>query len=568
MTIEEKRGLIRCALEEEKPELVLKNCLVADVFTGEFRKGDVAVSHGRIAGVGRFRGEREIDLKGQVLAPGFLDAHVHLESSMACPSLFARSILPRGTTTVVADPHEIANVAGLEGVRYLMEDAEKAPVNIYFMLPSCVPLNSLDHNGAALGPRELRELRDHPRVLGLGEMMDYEGAARGEPELLQKIELLESGVIDGHAPSLSGKALQAYRIAGVMTDHECSTWDEALDRLRNGFFVQVREGSAARNLTAILSGAVKAGVPLDRFVFCTDDMHLEDAQTKGHIDNCVRLAVKLGVSPIQAVRMATLNPARLYGLRDLGAVAPGYRADLVVLDSADSLRVTGVFKDGVPMDQLPVSTEKTPAPPRVTQSVHVPDLPDTCFRMKTAAHFPVIGVISGQIITKKLDLPLPGRDGWFEPSGGLLKLAVIQRHDGSGRVGLGAVQGFGLNHGAIASTVAHDSHNLIVIGDNDRDMLLAARELRRCQGGYTVVSGGQVKKTLPLPMAGLFTDDDSLDLAGELREMTAICRGLGVPDTIDPYQNLSFISLPVIPELRLTDEGIYDVLENKFLRGQ
>ena len=558
------KTLLDVSLGRRRADLVLKNARIADVFTETLREGDVAIKDGVVAGVGSYRGEREEDLGGAVVAPGFIDAHMHLESSMVTPSILAETLLRRGTTAVVADPHEIANVCGPQGVEYLMRDSENSPLDVFFSLPSCVPLGENDHNGGTFSARDVERFAADPRVAGLGEVMDWKAVLDGDPELLRKIELMEEKTVDGHAPGLSGKGLQAYRLAGIETDHECSSYEEALERLRAGFIVQVREGSAAKNLTAILSGALRDGIPLDRFVFCTDDVHLDDAEENGHIDRNVRMAIRLGVEPVRAVRMATLNAARAYGMKDRGAVAPGHRADLIVLDDLGSVSIREVYKGGVPLSELPRRAEKTPAGEALTHSVRIPKLSPDCLRMP-AREFPVIGIVPGQLVTRKLVRKLPEKDGLFAPADGVLKAAVVQRHDGSGRIGLGAVEGFGLKNGAAASTVAHDAHNLIVVGDNDADMLAAVEELKACGGGYTLVSGGRALKTVRLNIAGLFTDDRSADLGRELRELAALARGMGVPEGIDVFQNLSFLSLPVIPELRITDDGVFDVGEGRYL---
>lgn len=565
LNIREKKKLIACAAGEAEPDIVLKNATIADVFTETLFQGDIAVLDGRIAGVGSYSARHEVDCSGRIVAPGFLDAHMHLESSMTSPSMLAPALLARGTTAVIADPHEIANVCGIEGVRWLMRDSAQTPLDVFFALPSCVPLSENDHSGAVFGADDMKALRGDSRVSGLGEVMDAAAAASGDIAMLEKIELMEGGTIDGHAPGFAGRQLQAYRAAGVQTDHECSTWEEALERLRAGFIVQVREGSAAKNLKAILTGALRDGVSLDRFVFCTDDVHLDDVAENGHIDRNIRMAVSLGVAPVTAIKMATLNAARAYGLNDRGAVCPGFLADLVVLGNLKTFSIHEVYKNGVPLRELPSSFGKTPAGPRLTHSVNIPPLSPDCFRLKAFSKFPVIGIVPGELITRRLTLPLPGQDGVFTPADDILKIAVVQRHDGSGRVGVGAVKGFGLKNGAAASTVGHDSHNLIVIGDNDADMLAAVEELKACGGGYTLVRGGKPVKTVRLEIAGLFTDDRKVHLPEELKEMSAIAHRMGVPENIDVFQNLSFLSLPVIPALRITDSGIYDVETRTFL---
>jgi len=563
---EEKKRLMHTSLGEEEPDIVLKNAGIVDVFTEKLFTADIAVRDGYIAGVGDYHGAREIDMTGKIIAPGFVDAHVHIESSMVAPSIFAKKVLPCGTTTVIADPHEIVNVAGLKGLEYILKDSEACKLNIYYVLPSCVPLNQYDNNGAVFDVEQMKKICENPHIVGLGEVMNYEAVTACNQDLLEKIELLQPKTIDGHAPGLSGKKLQAYRIAGVDTDHECSEYEGALERLRAGFIVQIREGSAAKNLTRIISGALKDGISFDRFVFCTDDVHLADTAKHGHINHNIKMAIRLGLDPIRAIKLATLNPARVYGLKDIGAVAPGFRADLVVLNSLDELSIADVYKDGVSIHEIEYHDVKTEAPDKITNSVHVPKLEKSCLELTVHGEFPVIGVIPGEIVTKKLMMQLPQENGTFAPRDDLLKIAVVQRHDGSGRIGLGVVKGFGLKNGAVASTVAHDAHNLIVIGDNDADMLAAIEELKACGGGYTIVRGGKAVNTLKLRIAGLFTDDQSADMIEQLRGMADCAHRMGVPENIDVFQNLSFLSLPVIPELRITDIGLFDVAENQFIK--
>jgi adenine deaminase len=565
MELKEKRGLMRVSLGQEEPDLVLKYADIIDVFTEKIYTADIAVKGGYIVGIGAYHGAREIDMTGKFVAPGFIDAHVHLESSMVAPGIFARKVLPCGTTTVIADPHEIANVSGIDGIRYIMEDSGHCGLNVYFVLPSCVPLSESDHNGGVFGKKEMKELLAHPRVVGLGEVMNYEAVLEGNADLLDKIELLQGKTIDGHSPGLTGKKLQAYRFAGVETDHECSDYPSALERLRAGFIVQIREGSAARDLTRILSGALRDGISLERFVFCTDDLHLADVAKQGHINHNIKMAIDLGLEPIKAIKLATLNPARAYGLKDLGAVAPGCRADLVILDSLEDVSIADVYKDGISVSGLDCPAETVKPAEKLTHSVHIPPLPADSLELRVRGEFPVIELVPGQIITRHIKMLLPNRDGIFIPQNDLLKIAVIQRHDGSGRVGVGVVKGFGLEGGAVASTVAHDAHNLIVVGDSDCDMLAAVEELKRCGGGYTVVSGGRAVRTLPLPVAGLFTDDRNVDMICALSDMAIAAHAMGVPEDIDVFQNLSFMSLPVIPELRITDSGLFDVVENRFI---
>lgn len=562
-----RNELLSVARGERPAELVLKHATIVDVCTESLYTGDIAIHKGYIAGIGEYDGIRQEIFTGKFVAPGFIDTHVHIESSMVSPSIFASRVLPHGTTTMIADPHEIVNVCGARGLDYMLENAEKTPVDIYFMLPSCVPLSPLEHNGAAYGAEDMKRHRGDSRVLGLGEAMDYLSVISGAPEIYEKIGLMEDKVIDGHSPMVGGKQLQAYRLGGVQTDHECSTYTQALERLQAGMYVQVREGSAARNLTDIITGAVQNGISCDRLLFCTDDKHLEDVSSMGHIDYNIRRAIACGLSPVTAIRIASLNAAQAYGLKDRGMVAAGTRADLVVLSDLSSLAIERVYKGGRLTDRAMC----TPAPanrnafPELYRTVHLAPLTSADLRLPVSDAFPVMEMLPGQIITKRVDMPLPEENGCFAPREGLLKIAVIQRHTASGDVGVGVVKGFGLQNGAIATTIAHDSHNLIVIGDNDGDMLLAAQELEACGGGCTVVSGSRVLYTLPLPVAGLFTDDPSDDVEGGLREILRISRSLGVKEKFDPVINLSFMALTVIPELRVTDLGLFDVTENKLL---
>ncbi len=566
--------LLETARGDRPAEIVFRGAEVLNVFTGEWRREDVAVSQGTIVGVGVYEGEREVDCRGKYLVPGFIDAHLHVESSMLTPAGMAAEVLPSGTTTLIADPHEIANVCGLAGLRYMLDAAKSLPLSLFFMLPSCVPATKWDQGGAVLGAKELCSLLDDPQVLGLGEVMDFPAVCRGEPGLLDKLRAFEGRVIDGHAPLLSGKALQAYRLAGIDTDHECSDGAEALEKLRAGFAVLVREGSAAHNLQTILTAVKEAGGGIDRLAFCTDDKHVEDIRRDGHIRHNIRQAIALGIPAADAYRMASWNAARIYGLRGYGAVAPGYRADLVLLDNRNQAAVHAVYTGGVCRWQAgqPIpAVEGIPVPASLRDTVHL-RAPETepigtkplVLPVPPDGVFPVMELVPYQINTRRRDLVVPVRDGVFQAGGEFLKAAVLERHHATGRIGLGVVKGMGLR-GTAASTVAHDSHNLIVVGDRDEDMLLAIRELERCGGGYTLVRDGEVMATLPLPVAGLMTDRPADEVNAILRRMADLARGMGVPEWADPFQTMSFLSLPVIPELRLTDHGIFDVMEQRYV---
>lgn len=566
MNCAQKQRLIAFAAGGRVAELVLKNATIVDVFTGTLFEADIAIQEGFIVGVGSYHGEREIDLTGRFVAPGFIDAHMHIESSMLVPSLFSAEVLPFGTTTLIADPHEIVNVAGAEGFRYMLEESEAAAANIYFMLPSSVPADRLANNGGVFDAEDMKPFLNHPRVLGLGEVMNPQDVISSRPDITQKIDLMGNRPIDGHAPALTGKGLQAYRLAGIQTDHECDNFEQALEKLRAGFTVQIREGSAAKNSRNIITGALKAGISLEHFVFCTDDKHPTHIRTEGHIDGIIRTAIALGVAPVTAYQMATLNAARLYGLEDLGAVAPGRRADLVVLRNLERVEIESVYKVGVMFEKRP-KRAVLPDFPALRMSVRITALPEDCFSLSPFGPFPVIGLCDRQITTclEMTELPTDSK-GEFAPGNDLLKIAVVQRHDHSGRVGVGVIRGFGLQNGAIASTVSHDSHNLIVVGDNDSDMLSAVEALKTSQGGYVIVSAGKVS-LLPLPIAGLMNDDPDYDLESQLSLMLSLARSLGVKDGVDPFMTLSFMALTAIPEIRITDYSVYDAVNHRFLTG-
>lgn len=570
--MQERQNIRRLAALGEIPaELVLKNARIVNLFSGRIIDADVAVQDGVIVGVGSYRGGKEIDLRGRYLTPGLIDAHLHIESSMVSPKLFLERVLPWGTTALIADPHEIVNVLGAEGMHYLLRETENVPADVYAMLPSCVPANKLEQNGCPFTAADMEEFANHPRVLGLGEVMDASAVLSGDGEMEKKLRLCRDKVIDGHAPGLSSRELQAYRLSGVLTDHECVGWEEALCKLEQGFYIQIREGSAARNLEAIVTGMLKDKVPGDRFLFCTDDKHLDDIKKEGHIRWNVKKAVSLGLDPITALRMATLNPARAYGLRDTGAVAPGYKADLVVWDNLTDFNPLAVYKDGKLISEngspVEIAPRGVPIPDGTARrTVKLPSLQEKDFVLKAERDFPVVEVIPHEIVTRKRVMTLPSDgEGNFKPGGDLLKIAVIERHGKKNRMAVGVISGIGLKGGAIAATVAHDSHNLLVVGDSNADMLAAVKALEACQGGYAIAAGGKALMLQPLPVAGLFTDDPDSGIEENVAEMLRLARKMGVREGIDPFTTLSFMALPVIPELRVTDAGVYDVSEGKIL---
>jgi adenine deaminase len=563
MPWEKMQARLQAARGERPADLVLTGAMVADVYTGEWLRRDVALFDGVIAGLGDYDGPR-LDLRDRYLLPGFIDGHLHLESSMLTPREFARSLLPLGTTTVVADPHEIANVWGTDGLDYLLEASRGLPLDIFYLLPSCVPASPLETSGARLEATDLEPYRQRAGILGLAEVMNFPGVISGDEALLEKIALFPQGPIDGHAPLLSGKALNAYRLAGVGSDHECTRAEEALEKLELGFYLMLREGSLARNLADLLPALTPAA--RRRAMLVTDDCHPQDLLEQGHLNRLLAKTVSVGLDPVAAVTLATLNPAEYFRLRDRGAIAPGLNADLVAVEDISQFRVDKVWKNGrlaADGGRLAPGWEllPTPAPARPLQ-VKMPDL-DALSPPVAGDLAKVIGLVPGQLLTRKLVLPAPIKQGRLatDVSRDLLKLAVMERHRNTGNLGLGLVQGFGLQQGALASTVAHDSHNLIVVGADETDMLTAAQHLVRLQGGLAVAAGGRVLADLPLPIAGLISPDPLETVAGAYARLQEAYRELGgrLPD---PFMALSFLALPVIPELKLTDLGLVDV--NRF----
>lgn len=542
---------------------VIKNANIVNVFTGEIQHGDVAIRDGIILGIGTYSGREEYDAEGRYLCPGLIDSHVHIESSMAHPSRFASLILQQGTTAIIADPHEIANVCGTDGIQYMLDQTEWLPLSVFMMLPSCVPCTAFETSGAKLTAKDMEQFLEHPRVLGLGEVMDYVAAVSGEGEMLDKLELCHGRPIDGHAPLLTGDLLNAYCVAGPRTDHECSSYEEVLEKLRKGMRIHLRLGSACRGIETIFRQIADNGLPTRRMQFCTDDKHLENIRDEGHINYILRRAVANGIDPIQAVQMATINAAETYGLIGYGAVAPGYRADLVLFDNLKDFRPQLVVTDGQifhPEADLPVKPD-----PKIYNSVHLaPRKPDV-LRLPVEGPMPIIQTVDGELLTRLVWEEVPTRDGAFSAGGGLVKLAVLERHHASSRVGLGILRGLPLQAGAMATTVGHDSHNLIVAGDNDADMLIAIDALEECGGGYVVVSEGRVLAKLALPVAGLMSDAPLDEILRHQQALLHAAAQLGISNTSDPFITLSFVALPVIPDVRLTDMGMFDVTNMQFI---
>jgi adenine deaminase len=556
--------LVQAAFEG-RATYVIKNARVVNVFTNEIIEADVAIYEDTIIGVGSYSAEREYDAKGAYLCPGFIDSHVHIESSMVIPPSFARVIMPHGTTGIIADPHEIANVSGTAGIRAMYKFSEGLPLRVYFMMPSCVPATKFETSGAELLAEDMLPFTKKSRILGLGEVMDYVSVINADKDMLDKIRLFDGRPIDGHAPLVSGRALNAYRIAGPATDHECSNYDEVLEKLRTGMGIMLRVGSAAKGMDDILRKIAKNKLPTENMTFCTDDKHIENIRAEGHINHIARLAVSCGIDPVEAVKMASYNAARIYGLKRAGAVAVGYRADMVLFKDLKDFEVVQVFTGGEPYEDREFPYPLIPQ--EVFHSVHMAPLTRNSLVLKTDKDvMPVISMVEEQLVTKLVYRKVQLENGAFKPDAKLTKLAVIERHHATGRIGLGIVEGLNIVGGAIASTVAHDSHNLVVAGDNDADMILAADSLRECGGGYSVVSHGVVIARLPLPVAGLMTDAPIDGVIERQRALLDAACSLGAKAESDPLIALSFLALPVIPDVRLTDKGLFDVVNMRFVQ--
>ncbi|MDP4553039.1 adenine deaminase [Alkalihalobacillus macyae] len=554
---------IQTAAGARLADTVIKNGYVLDSYNLELIKADVAIVDGVIAGLGTFEGVEIIDAEGKYVVPSLIDAHVHIESAMVTPTEFAKAVLPHGVTTVVTDPHEIANVCGTVGLSFMIEDSETVPMDIFFMLPSSVPSTSFENSGAILTANDLKPFYKHNRVLGLAEVMDYPSVAETSDSMMQKLNdaHLQNKKIDGHAAGLDSRAINIYKAAGIDTDHECITADEALERIQRGMYVLIREGSVAKNLKQLLPAVTERNAR--RFMFCTDDKHMNDLLNEGSVDHNIRLSIEHGLNPLLAIQMATLNAAECYGLKTKGALVPGNDADFLLLDDLESFSIAHVYRGGKLVAEN-VSTEgkKRPAD-AVLNSVHIPKLTEDHLRIPVGdGQANVIEIIPNQLVTNKLKVNVD-RDAnhAFMPSAenDLMKLAVIERHHHTGNVGLGIVKGLQFMRGAIASTVGHDSHNLIIAGTNDLDMIKAAEMIEDMQGGLVVIKDQKVIGKLPLPIAGLLSDKDYLSVERELDNIDQALELIEAPSHFNPFLTLSFLSLPVIPDLKLTDLGLFDV---------
>ena len=544
-------------------DLLIKNAYVLDGTGAEGFHSDIGISGGKIAAMAQAinaQAESVIDASGLTLAPGFIDAHVHIESSMVIPSSFMKVIMPHGTTTVIADPHEIANVAGAAGIRAMYKLTDELPLRVLFMLPSCVPATPFEHSGAKLVAEDMEQFMHKSRILGLGEVMDANSVINCSQEMLDKLRLFDKRPIDGHAPMLEGMGLNAYRVAGAFSDHECSTYDEVKAKLATGMNILLRIGSAANNMDGVLRRIAKEKLPTRNMMFCTDDKHIEDIRREGHINANARMAVAAGIDPIDAIKMASYNAARAYGIRGVGAIAPRYKADMVLLEDLKDFKVKQVIsRFGRPY----TGEEQIPSPilpPQVFNSVRLPEISKYDLALRCHVSAPVIKMIPHQLVTELVYRDVErDENGCFIPSEGMVKLAVIERHHATGSMAVGILEGLGIKHGAVASTVAHDSHNLVVAGDNDEDMLMAIESLRECGGGYSVVSRGVVLARLPLPIAGLMTAAPVNDVLEIQQALLDALYSLGAKQDSDPLIALSFMALPVIPKLRITTRGVIDV---------
>ncbi len=557
------KRLMAVSLGEAPSDLVLKNGRVINTFTSQIEELDVAIYQGLIAGLGKYpKGEEVIDLKRQYVSPGFIDGHVHLESSLLSPAEYARAVVSRGVLTIITDFHEIANVCGMMGIEYILRYADHLPMDIFGMAPSSVPPTHLETAGARLDAEDLKKLRGHQNIIGLGEIMNIPGVISADPETRKKIDLFRDKVIDGHAPGLRGSHLNAYIAAGIYSDHECTTYDEAIEKLNRGMYIMIREGTSEKNLDTLFP--IINSQTFRRCFFVVDDRSCSDLLQDGDVDAIVKKAVRKGLDPIRAIQMTTINPATFFELHRLGAVAPGYRANLLVLEDLQDFHASMVFYDGQLVAKNGRLNVTIPAftDPNITKTVHIKPFELEDLKIPAKEHtMPVIEIVPGQIITKKMEFKVTVRNGFVKPKidKDILKLVVVERHKASGNMGIALVKGFGLKHGAMASSIAHDSHNIIGMGTNDLDIFLAIKELERLQGGLTIVAKGRILASLPLPIAGLLSDEPLEQVVQKLEELKKLAKGLGCT-LFDPFATLSFLALPVIPELRLTDLGLVDVM--------
>lgn len=560
---------IKVALGEMPADVVLKNGSYVDVFTGSLRTGDIALFDGLIVGVGGcYRGKEEVNLDGKIVIPGLIDGHMHIESTQLTPEELAKAIVPHGTTTIVADPHEIANVCGMDGVEYMIKASESVPLDVKIMLPSCVPATPFENSGAILNDAVIKREIARNDLFGLGEFMNYPGVIACSDNDVNKLAAARASdkIVDGHAPGLTGKALNAYLVSGIATDHECVTAQEIDEKIAKGMYVHIREGSATRNARANAPAVTASN--MRRCILCTDDRHVCSLRKQGHVDNVIRVLVDAGVPPIWAITMGTLNVAECYGLRRRGGIAPGWKADLAIVNNLTEFSVSAVYIDGklVAKDGAPLFSPRPYRSEKVLSTVHIKDISPSRFDLRLKGDkAKVIRLLPDNVVTESVVRTVPVVEGIAEVKGtDLLKLAVVERHHATGNVGLGLIEGYGLKNGAIALTVSHDSHNVIVLGDDSADMNTAVRELERMGGGMTLVSRGKIVGSIPLEIAGLMTYADIGTMEKNLSALTDAAYAMGVTRSVEPFMSLSFLALVVIPELKITDKGLFDVQSFSF----
>jgi adenine deaminase len=555
------KKIVDIAMGREKAPLVLKNALIINVFNQVIEKSDIAICDDIIVGIGNYEGIKEINCEGMFAAPGFIDSHVHIESSMVTPEVFSHIALEHGVTTVIADPHEIANVMGDEGIDFMLANSKKSVIDIFFMLPSCVPATEFEDSGAVLKSFQLSRFIQNDRILGLGEVMDVQAVTSVKRQMVDKLELCKNKNIDGHCPRISEKALNAYLSCDIKTDHECVTCEEAEKKVERGMFVMLREGSATKNLKDILP-AVKSG-NYNRFLFCTDDRHIEDLLLEGSIDNCIRLAAEEGLEPIKAYTIAAFNAAQCYGLKDRGAIAPGYKADLVLFKNLKELNIEYVFKNGVLNNKEMSFTRINMKSTMNTQYIN-----SAVFRIEAKGQkVNVIKLIPHSVETLGEIKKIYVKDGYIDKVDGedILKIGIFERHKNTGKYSVGFLEGLGLRNCSIAQTISHDSHNIVVVGDNDKDMEVAVNTLIAIGGGIVVVSQGKILDSLSLPIAGLITSENPYEVNNKLKNLSAAARKYGVHKDFDPFLTLGFMALSVIPKLKITSRGLFDYEKFNFI---
>lgn len=541
----------------DKAPVVLKGASVLNVFTDKWVKADIAIHDDTIIGVGTYTGETEYDYSGKYIVPGFIDSHLHLESTLVNPKELVFEASQVGTLGFIVDPHEAGNVAGIAGVEYMINETATAQGDVYVMAPSCVPAVPGEDNGAILDGDMLHKLQANRRILGLGEVMDCYSVINSDPYMMKKLDYFKDTIMDGHIIGLSPEQVASYRLAGITTNHECISYKEAKEQVKNGIYVWIREGSAAHNLDSIVKGIVGEQANTERYGFCTDDKHIEDIRSEGHISYNIRRSIELGLKPIEAYKMASTYPASCYGLKDLGAIAPGYSANLVILNDEQRVDIHEVFYKGKPIERVLVREEKV-VPKELLHTINIGVFTKDKLDIFVEGPQSIINIVPGQIVTKKTMEDVPSENGLFVPNDEFNKITCIERYKATGRNGVGILKGFNLKNGAIATSFAHDSHNLIVVGDNDADMMVAIERIREIGGGYVIASESKVVEELALEVMGLITNRPHEEVDAKVAKMKDIAYGMGVPKGLDPFINLSFLALTVIPEIRITTTGVME----------